>query len=156
VIAENIMITDLVTAQSSELVGDVFKKMRDSKLRMLPVLDNNKSVVGVVSTFGIMQSVIPEYITSGDLKQVSFVPDIGILSRHYQDISSHSISEVMQKSPLFISKDESILSVSSALSAYGKHEYALVVTPQKQLLGVISAGDILDIIKLKASEVNNA
>jgi len=143
-LAERIMVTELITARVDEHVGDVLARMRQEKIRMLPVLDDDGSVAGVLSTFSVMGHVVPNYIVSGDLKQISYAPDMGILRSHYDKISSKPLSAVMEKEPLMVGRKESLLSVSAALTAFGKHEYALVVDKQKNLLGIISAGDILD------------
>lgn len=155
-LAENIMITDLVTANDQELVSHVFDRMREAKLRMLPILDKDNHVLGVLSTFHVMQSIIPDYVASGDLEQISFVPDIGILRKKYKEIIDLPIHDIMDTSPLLVHANESLLSVAAGLSTYGKHEYAIVVDHNNCLLGVVSAGDILDKLKDKASEVNNA
>ncbi|MDQ6983583.1 MAG: CBS domain-containing protein, partial [Ghiorsea sp.] len=125
--AENFMITDIITAQEDELVGDVHNRMRAEKLRMLPVLNKENKVVGLLSTFSIMQSIIPEYLVSGDLNHISFAPDLGILSSKYKAIITRPIHEMLDTSPLFVHKEDSLISVAASISAHGKHEYALVV-----------------------------
>jgi len=37
-----------------------------------------------------------------------------------------------------------LLSVAAAMISFSKHEYAMVVDDNKHLLGIVSAGDILD------------
>jgi len=112
-LAEKIMVTKITTAHIDDRVCDVLKCMRDAKLRMLPVVDDAGVVVGVVSI-------------SGDLNQISYAPDMGILRKHYLEVIEKDLLSVMETKPLF------------------KHEYALVVDEEKHLIGVISAGDILD------------
>ncbi len=154
--AERIMVTDVITAQEHELVGDVHAKMNREKLRMLPVIDKQGIVKGVLSTFSIMQNIIPEYLISGDLNQISYAPDLGILCKRYQEVINGPICDMVDTSPLLVHKDESLLSVAAAIASHGKHEYALVVDEDKKLLGIISAGDILNRLKQKNSEVNDA
>jgi len=155
-LAENIMQTNLVVAKDDELVSDVFITMREAKLRMLPVLDQDNVVVGVLSTFCVLQHIVPDYVVSGDLKQISYAPDMGILRRHYDEIAGQPIKKIMNTSPLLVNKDESLLSVAAALSAYGRHEYAMVVDKQQHLLGIISSGDILDRLQLKQHGADDA
>ena len=155
-IAEKIMVKDVTIAHENELVHDVFEKMRRKNLRMLPIVDDENRVTGVISTFCMMQSIVPSYIASGDLGQISFAPDIGILRSHYDEISSKTIKDVMNHEPLLVSKNESILSVAASLSAFGRHEYAMVVDEQQHLLGLISAGDILDRLEETTKEVLDA
>jgi len=143
-LAENIMVTELTTAHIDDRVCDVLERMREAKLRMLPVLNGERVVVGVISTFSIMEHLVPNYIVSGDLNQIPYAPDMGILRRHYFEVIEKDLLSVMETKPLLVKRDESLLSTAAALTAFGKHEYALVVDEKKRLIGVISAGDILD------------
>ncbi len=141
--AHKIMVTHPKSAQIDEKVGEVLMRMRSEHLRMLPVLSGAGRVEGVISTYSVMSHVVPEYIISGDLDAVPYAPDLGLLRKHFEELSERSVGEVMEKA-LTVHADESLLSVSAALCASGKHEYALVVDEDTVLLGVISAGDILD------------
>ena len=80
--ADKIMVKNPKTALADEAVGTVLNRMREQKLRMLPVLSDGGRVVGVISTHSVMQHVVPEYIVSGDLGSVSYAPDIGLLLKH--------------------------------------------------------------------------
>jgi len=156
-LAENIMVTELTTAHVDDHVSDVLDRMRVAKLRMLPVLTDDGVVAGVISTFSIMAHLVPDYITSGDLKQITYAPDMGILRRHYFEVIEKDLLSVMETRPLLVQRDESLLSTAAALTAFGKHEYALVVDEEKRLIGVISAGDILDRLgTMVVSAENNA
>ncbi len=154
-LAENIMTTDLIVAKEDERVSTVFERMRKAKLRMLPVLDSNDRIAGVLSTFCVLQSIVPGYLISGDLSDISYAPDLGLLLRHYEEIDTQSISNVMNTTPLVVAHNESLLSVAASVCAYGRHEYAMVVDDEKRLLGVISAGDILDALSA-SSEAEHA
>lgn len=147
-LAENVMVKNIVTAHVDETVDTVLARMRDAKLRMIPVLDNEKIIVGVVSTFSVLEKVVPSYIVTGDLNQISYAPDIGILLRHYDEISGLKASEVMDGKPLTVNRNESLLSVAAAMISFTKHEYAMVVDNQNHLLGIVSAGDVLDRMKV--------
>lgn len=155
-IAEKIMVKNITIAHENELVHDVFEKMRQNNLRMLPIVDEANRVTGVISTFCMMQTIVPSYIASGDLGQISFAPDIGILRSHYDEISSKPIKDVMNHEPLLVNQNDSILSVAAALSAFGRHEYAMVVDDNQHLLGLISAGDILDRLEKTTKEALDA
>ncbi len=146
-IAENAMVKDIVTASVNESVDVVLERMRISRLRMIPILDEDKVIVGVVSTFSVLEKVLPSYIVTGDLNQISYAPDIGILLRHYNEFAGLNVTEVMEKKPLTVNRNESLLSVAAAMISFTKHEYAMVVDDKKHLLGIVSAGDILDRMK---------
>ncbi|MDQ6953308.1 MAG: CBS domain-containing protein [Mariprofundaceae bacterium] len=156
-LAERIMMTHLVTAHVDESISDVLVRMRQAELRMLPILNSDQTVAGVVSTFSVLSHIVPDYIVSGDLDQVSYAPDMGILKKHYSEQARKHVSTVMERAPLLISKNESLLSVSASLISSGKHEYALVVDPTLHLLGIISTGDILEFLNsIQAGDANDA
>jgi len=156
-LAERIMITTLVTAQVDECIRDVLTRMRQANLRMLPILDANQTVAGVVSTFSILSHVVPDYIVSGDLDQISYAPDMGVLHKHYCELADKSVATVMESAPLLVHKGESLLSVSASLLSSGKHEYALVVDDAQHLLGIISSGDLLAFLNSsKEGDTNDA
>ncbi|GAV20927.1 inosine 5-monophosphate dehydrogenase [Mariprofundus micogutta] len=147
-LVKNIMVTDAVIAHVDDAVGDVLEKMRSASLRMVPVIDQNRHVVGVISTHTILEKTVPNYIVSGDLNQISYAPDLGILRKQYDVIACEKASEIMDPKPLTVGEEESLLSVAAAMITYTKHEYAVVIDAQHHLLGVVSAGDILDRLKL--------
>ncbi len=156
-LAESVMTKDLITAHIGEPVGDVLQRMRKYKLRMLPVLNDKKIAVGVVSTFSILEKIVPSYIASGDLEQVAFAPDIGFLKSHYDQSTYKKIEEVMDDAPLLVKHDESLLSTAAVLTSLDKHEYALVIDDDGSLVGIISSGDILDYLRImKVSDKNDA
>ena len=146
-LAERVMNPEPVTASIDEVAGEVLARMRSLGLRMLPVLDQSEIVVGVISTFSIMQHIMPDYIASGDLGQISYAPDMDILNRRYRANIEKELAELMDDKPLLVKKDDSILAVAAAMISFGRHELALVVDEQKRLVGVISAGDILNHLK---------
>lgn len=147
-LAERIMNSKPVTAYIDELAGEVLARMRGADLHMLPAVDKAGVVLGVISTFSMMQHIMPDYITSGDLGHISYVPDMDILNRRYRANIDKKVSELMDDKPLLVKKGDSILSVAAAMISYGKHELALVVDEQNMLVGVISAGDILNHLRL--------
>jgi CBS-domain-containing membrane protein len=155
-LAEKIMVTNLVTATQDELISEVIIRMHKAKLRMLPVLDAEKHVVGVVSTHCVLSHIVPDYLISGDLTEISFAPDMGILRKQYAKASTKTVGEVMSDKPLTVGHTDSIISVAAHLASHDCHEYALVVDDQEHLVGVISAGDILDALEERASEVSDA
>ncbi|MDQ6994202.1 MAG: CBS domain-containing protein [Mariprofundaceae bacterium] len=156
-LAKRIMVTHLITAQVDECISDVLKRMRDSDLRMLPVLYPDQTVAGIFSTFSLLSHIVPDYIVSGDLDQVSYAPDMGILHQHYIELSTKEVAVALDKVPVTVHPHDSLLSVAASLASFCKHEYVLVVDDQEKLLGIISAGDILDFLQLaKQGDGNDA
>ncbi|MDX8410585.1 MAG: CBS domain-containing protein [Mariprofundaceae bacterium] len=142
-LAKRMMVKEPATARPDACVGEALKIMRQGRFRMLPVVDGDGRVLGVFSTFSIIEHIVPEYIVSGDLDSVSYAPDIGILRSKYPEVMAMRVEQAMT-APLLIAENESLLSIAASLVNFGRHEYALVVDKTQHLLGIISAGDILD------------
>jgi len=145
--AKAMMRASPVTARDTETVGVVLERMQQAELRLLPVLDGQDKVAGVVTLFSIMAHIVPNYIVSGDLDDVPYAPDIGLLRRHYDEILGRPLSEVLDAEPLLVKPEASLLSVAATLITHGKHDAALVVDEDKRLVGIVSARDVLASLK---------
>lgn len=142
--AKNIMVTSLVTVSPETTVRKALKLMRESGHRILPVVDGDRKAVGELTTLGILLHVCPEYIRSGDLEDVAYAPDIGVLHQQYIRVIDRPVSEVMNKEMLIIHGHESILAVAAAIvSSACRHDYGFVVDDEGRLQGIISASDVL-------------
>ncbi|MFQ5345699.1 MAG: HPP family protein [Mariprofundus sp.] len=150
-IAANIMVTDVIAVHVDDSIGDVLARMRQAKLRMVPVLNDERIVVGVISTYTIIEQIVPSYIVSGDLDQIPYAPDIGLLQQHYHEAACKKVVDIMDRKPLTVHEDESILSVAAALVVFTRHEYAMVIDKEGHLKGILSAGDILDRLRIMES-----
>ena len=145
--AKSMMSANPITARDTETVGAVLDRMCGKGLRLLPVLDAGGKVLGVATLFSIMTHIVPNYIVTGDLDDVSYAPDIGLLRRHYDEILGRPVTEVLDVEPLLVRPESSLLSVAATLITHGKHESALVVDGDKKLVGIISVGDVLSCLK---------
>ena len=143
-IAGNIMVTDVIAVHADDSISDVLVRMHQAHLRMVPVLNDERVVVGIVSTYTILEQIVPSYIVSGDLEQISYAPDIGLLRQHYNETTCKKVIDIVDKKPLTVHEDESMLSVAAALVEFTRHEYAMVIDQEGHLKGILSAGDILD------------
>jgi len=142
--AKDAMRTHIATAKTDENMQDVIQRMRKAHHRMLPVIDCEGCVKGIISTTSIIHHIIPEYILTGDLKNVSFAPDISFLQEHYSKLKQKKVSDIMDKNPTIIRDNQSLLCVASELLRVPTHGYLLVVDDKNRLLGIISTGDVLN------------
>jgi CBS-domain-containing membrane protein len=154
--AQNIMTRDPITASGADTMGMALERMQQHRLHMMPVLDGDGVVLGVVTQHSILAHIVPNYIMTGDLKSVTYAPDLGLLRRQYATLINESVMAEVDTEPLLVKPDESLLSVAAALISFDKHEHALVADERKRLLGVISVGDILGYLKQASGEAPGA
>lgn len=135
-----------VSVHADAHVKYAIDKMRDIGYRMLPVVDADGCVVGVLSTRSIIAHLVPDYIVSGDLDDVPYAPDFGLLHKHYEAVKNMPVSELMD-APFTIKPEESLLSVSAALVTHATHDCVLVADADNKLVGIITAYDVLERIR---------
>jgi len=141
--ARDIMKTKVVTVRSDEQLGDLMQRIHNCHVRMFPVVDEHGAICGAVSTFSIMEHLLPSYISSGDLGNLSFAPDMDFLRKRYDERHTSHVDDLMDEA-LLVEADDSVLAVAAALINYGKHECAIVVDENQHLLGILSAEDVLN------------
>ncbi len=121
-------------------------KMRETGYRMLPVVDAGGRVAGVLSTRSIIAHLVPDYIVSGDLNDVPYAPDFGLLRKHYDTVKNRLVSELMAE-PFVVKPEESLLSVAAALATHTSHDCVLIADADNKLVGIITAFDVLENIR---------
>lgn len=142
--AKNIMATDVVVCHPDQNVTDIVATLIEQPFRMIPVVDDDRTILGAVHTLSLLSSLVPSYIVTGDLKSIPFAPDFGLLRKHYHQLMNAKVVDVMDKKPTIVHADESLLSVTAALITYDRFEYVMVADPSGRLLGIISSSDILE------------
>ena len=141
--AKNIMTTDVVVCHPEQTVADIALILNERTFRMVPVVDDDRKILGAVNTLSVLSSLVPEYIVKGYLKSIPYAPDIGLLRKHYQELMAYKVSHVMDTTPTIVHAEESLLSVTAALISFDRFEYAMVADADERLVGIISSSDIL-------------
>ncbi len=155
--AKLIMTEAVVTCRPDQTISEVFDILSESHHRMLPVVDGDNKILGVVRAICLLEKIVPTYIGSGDLTSVTYAPDFGLLKKNYLGILDHKVGDVMLEKPIIVRPDESLLSVAASLISLHRFEYALVADEEMHLLGVISSNDLLrKLQEFKADEAWDA
>lgn len=141
--ANLIMAKNVMTCQPDQTVAEVIGLLNGKTCRIIPVVDDKHHILGAVNTLTLLAHIVPEYIVDGYLQSVPFVPDIGVLHKHYREILQKNITEVMDDDPTLVRENESLLSVAASMVTHDRFEYVLVVDGEQHLAGVISSSDIL-------------
>ncbi len=151
--ANLVMTKDLVVCHPDQTVAEVIDLLRGKSFRVLPVVDENKKILGAVNLLSLISKFVPEYIITGDLKSISYAPDMGVLRKQYTATLDQKVSDIMDRDPTVVGENESLLSVTAALITYDRFEYAFVADKQNVLLGLIAASDVLRCLSKFDSEV---
>jgi len=131
-------------------------KIRDTDHHMLPVVDGEGRPVGLFSTLSVIAHLVPDYIVSGDLDDIPYAPDFGLLRKHYDEIKGLPVSQLMIDKPFVIKPEESLLSVAAALVTHAEHDFVLVTDGDDKLIGVITSSDVLGKLRVMRGNTPHA
>jgi len=137
------MTRELTVCHPDQTVLEVLNILREKSFRVLPVIDKDHKILGAVNMLSVLSRLVPEYIINGDLKSISYAPDMGVLHKHYAEMIDHKVSDIMDRNPTIVHENESLLSITAALITYDRFDYALIADDENVLLGIIAASDIL-------------
>jgi len=142
-LASNIMQKPVVIHVDAH-VKYALDKMRETGHSILPVVDKKNHVVGLFSMLSVMTHLVPDYIVSGDLNDIPYAPDFGLLHQHYNAVKGLQVSDLMSEDVFLIKPDESLLSVAAALVTHTGSDCVLVTDADDALVGMITATDVLE------------
>jgi IMP dehydrogenase len=115
--SESGLIIDPITLDKDATIGDALKLMKDNKIGGIPVVDKNKKLVGI--------------LTNRDLR--------------FETDSSRKVSEVMTKENLITAPEGTDLKKAKKILSQYKIEKLPVVNKSRQLVGLITYRDILQL-----------
>lgn len=114
---ESLMVPNPITITIQSNVQEAIELMKINSIRHLPVIDNQKQLIGFLTLADLKQALIPSML--GDL----------------------TLADMMIKNPLTVSPDDDI---EIAAQLIYKHKISgLPVTHNKFLVGIITESDIL-------------
>ncbi len=121
------MTQKLITANPEMSVDQAFLLMRTHRVRHIPVV-RGEDLVGIIS--------------DRDLRRPRWAEDLDDWTSYYQINDSHTVADVMTKSPETVRTSDSIL---KAVRVFREHRYGAlpVLNKDDQLVGILSAQDLL-------------
>lgn len=132
-----IMTKSVISVLQSETVADAFRIMVDHSCKHVPVVNNSREIVGVVSDRDILRVLISEKISSE------------LLSDEEYYLQSHPISEAMSTEPETVDIDTPLKDASEIMLE--NRIDCLIVTngTDGKLEGIITTSDFLKAYQLE-------
>lgn len=142
-VSANIMTSDVRSLKLSNTLLDVLELLRDLRIRQVPIVDNDNKVLGVITSKGVLKTLLPQYIASGDLKDVKFAPELQEFVDKIEELKNTNVKEIMETEYTKVSPETSTMEVATLFVNTDTHlESILVVDDETRLLGVISPIDV--------------
>jgi CBS domain-containing protein len=120
-----LMRTDLITVKHDDLVADAVVTLADAHVSGVPVLDNRKKLIGVLSTTDVLQAEA-ECASAEDREQL---------------FGEKRVEEIMTPRPLVIEPTADVRQAAQQMLYLEIHR--LFVEDKGELVGVISQSDIV-------------
>ena len=137
-LVREVMSTGVLTAKPSDSLRSVVVKMLSRHCGAVPVVEDNHTLIGLISVRDIMLPLYPNYgdYVHDNVHSRDFVG----MEEGYSDVLKRTVEEVMSRNPLTVSPNDPILEAASYMGL--KNFRRIPVADHGTLVGMISIGDI--------------
>ncbi len=137
-LVRDVMTTGVVTAGKKDSVRSVMAKMISRHCGAIPVVDDDNSLLGMVTVRDVLIPLYPNY---GDyIHDRVRSRDFTGMEEGYADVLTKSVEEVMSLNPLTVAPSDPILQAASYMGL--KNFRRIPVVEGGKLAGMVSIGDI--------------
>ena len=137
----NFMTSKVFTANPEDGIRQTFFRMRENEVRHMPVLDENRKLVGIIS--------------DRDLRRPEWVDEAPDLSHIYNLDDGMSVGDIMTRNPMIAHTYDTILRATKILM---EHRFGAlpVLNKEGDLVGILSALDLLKALDLLLEDSKKA
>lgn len=137
VLSRDIMSKDLITVSKDTTLGNAWKLFRKHKISMLPVINEHKELLGVISSVDFLKDLtVPSY--SGLLRHLNSL----LISRKHKNQVKTKVQDLMVSNVVVVRDDDHIVALVPLLSDIGLHHIPVLDREQK-LCGIITQSDLI-------------
>ena len=136
----DVMTRDVLSARADQTVGEVAKTMTARDLEAVPVVNDAKEVVGLVSYKELLALMLPGYVKkiSGEFPAIS---KAAVKKAGVKDPQALKVKAVMDRSVLCVSEDDTLAEVAAIM--VNKDVDRFPVVRDGVLVGFVTRGDIV-------------
>ena len=138
--ASDIMRQPLLTLSQEMPLKDATRKMVECNVTAVPVIDENKHVVGEITTNHLFLLGIPDFFTQ--LKSVEFMSDFDPFEKYFAEETKAKIADVMDNEFCVLSPEASIMEMVFALIV--KKYSKIYVVRDEMLVGIVDQPLVLE------------
>lgn len=122
---------------------EAVEKMIHAKTNGLVVVNGHNEVIGIISSWDMIQHIVPDYLED-DRHLASFEsPDV--FEKRIKEVQNDPITKFMTMKVLTIKPTDSIMEAATLLSEFRIHQLP-VVNEEKKLVGYINRTDIKRVV----------
>jgi predicted transcriptional regulator len=135
-----LMTRDVMTIPPDMSVRDAAKALFEREISGLPVVDENKNVVGMITEKEIIGMALPKF--TEQLGDFDVILDEEPFAKKLAEADKIKVKDIMRKEVLCINEDVSVAEVARLMIAK-KARRIPVLDKNKKLVGIIARADIV-------------
>lgn len=138
----DLMTPEVLSARPDQTLGDVARMMMDKDVRALPVVDDNGSLVGMVTHRELLKYLIPDYLQRTKSGKFRAMP--ASLASTYQssgDPRGLPVKDVMSRAVLCLSEDQTLTDVANLMN--NKDVDRFPVVREGIVVGFLTRADLI-------------
>jgi CBS domain-containing protein len=138
----DLMTPQVLSARPDQTLGDVARMMMDKDVRALPVVDDNGSLVGMVTHRELLKYLIPDYLQRTKSGKFRAMP-ASLASTHQSsgDPRGLPVKDVMSRAVLCLSEDQTLTDVASLMN--NKDVDRFPVVREGIVVGFLTRADLI-------------
>ena len=145
-LAKDIMTADVITVAADERVEAVAKMLIDNKISGIPVVDQDKHVLGIVTEKDLLikasELKVPFYITLFD--SIIFLENPARFSSNLKKYSASKVKDIMTQKVEVVDENTSVYEIAEIMQ--NKKINRLPVVRNNKLIGIVTRNDVLKAI----------
>lgn len=138
----DLMTPHVLSARPEQTLGDVARMMMDKNVRAVPVVDENGSLVGMVTHRELLKYLIPDYLQRSKSGKFRALP-ANLTSGHpgSSDPRALPVKDVMSRAVLCVSEDQTLTDVANLMS--NKDVDRFPVVREGVVVGFLTRADLI-------------
>lgn len=145
---QNIMVRDVVSASPDQTIDEVINLLNEHKIRWIPIIDQDKKLIGTFCTSQMIQTLLPKSATIEDgLQRLGFITGASEdIAEKLHKIRKERVGDHMEKSPVLLRMQTPIIEGFRYLYKHGS-PLPVVDGDTGILVGILSDQSALENIK---------
>lgn len=135
---KEVMILDLTSVSADTPIKEAVKIMSRQRMAGLPVVDNEQSIIGIITESDIAKACLPGYYK--ELQNPSFIPDFDQFSQQAKKIAHLPVKDFMTTVVYSVEEDTSRTEAANLL--FRKHLRIVPVVRLGKLVGVLTPSSL--------------
>ncbi len=140
---KDIMVRDIRTIPSDMNVKEALELLFKYEISGLPVVDNEKKLVGMFTEKDVLSYILPSYIEK--VGRFIYEEDPKSTKKKFQELASVKVSQLMRKTVVSTTEDTN-LSEAARIMLTQKARRLPVVDTSGKIIGIVARCDVLKAI----------